>query len=227
MKHFKDLELKQRNEITSLLLKRDFKGFEEKLIAYTYFSNKTSYLLNKILFKIKIFLSKSALNAFEKTVNENITYLVDEIISHEVSGISSSLTPRISIEVLEYLFSKYKFNISIDTAFQSIRLTNNSVMGLILKEFDINVQNEDGETFLHKAATIQYTGACSFHPLEDPKTIDMPHSDDPEKIKTILQYNPDITMKNNDGKTALDRAEEFENYRVLEILENYQQRSIK
>lgn len=93
---------------------------------------------------------------------------------------------------------------------------------LLSKIDSINIQDEDGNTPLHLASKIRYTQAYSFNAGEHvPKPWELPNSDDPEKVEMILSFHPNADLKNNDGKTPIQLAHEYKNYRVEKLLSDF------
>jgi len=193
------LEYKQIYPITQALLKGQFEQFEKEKEPY-------------------------------KIPTEEIIDMLYKIIYDETHGMTSYLTPRISTEVLEYLEKNYHidFNNKYEILFKAINCTNNEVIQWLLNKIDnINIQDKNGNTPLHLASKIRYTVACSFNAIEHvPKPWELPNSDNPDKVKIILLFNPNVHVKNNDGKTPIQLARDYSNYRVEKLLNDFMRKNV-
>lgn len=70
---------------------------------------------------------------------------------------------------------------------------------LLEKWADVNIQNEEGNTMI--------MDEISFH--------------NTYMVKTLLKYNPDLNIKNNNWKTAIDIAKEHNYQDILDLLNSY------
>lgn len=179
----------------------------------------------------KLFLGQD-FTLFEKKIEElelsknDIVKILEEAIYHETHGFGSYLTPRILPIHFEYVQNKYLPKLAKERllAFEALRLTNDDVIKWFLDNgFEINTQDEKGNTLLHIAAALRYTSAHSFNATDYdvPKPWELPNNDDPQKMKLLLNYEPDISIKNHAGLTPLDVAKNYDNYRVLKLLEDF------
>ncbi|MBN2767492.1 MAG: hypothetical protein JXQ68_00155 [Campylobacterales bacterium] len=193
MKTFEDLDYKIRSDIKKPLIEGNFALFEEKLKV-------------------------------QKLKKDALTEILESLIYDETHGFTFYLTPSISPAIFEYS-KRYLPHLVQDAtlAFEALHLTNNDVIKWFLDEgFNINTQDEESNTLTHIAASLRYTSAHSFNAADYdvPKPWELPNNDDPEKMKLLLSYRPNITIKNNAGLTPLDIAKNYDNYRVLKLLED-------
>lgn len=194
MKTFEDLDYKIRSDIKKPLIEGNFALFEEKL--------KTQRLKKDALAEI-----------------------LESLIYDETHGFTSYVTPSISPAIFEY-GKKYLPHLAQDAtlAFEAVHLTNNDVIKWFLEEgFNIDTQDEEGNTLTHSVASLRYTSAHSFNATDYdvPKPWELPNNDDPKKMELLLSYEPDISIKNHAGLTPLDVAKNYDNYRVLKLLEDF------
>ncbi len=178
--------------------------------------------------RVRNSLLRSDFKTYEKEVKpfnftkKDIVELLYELFDDEIKGITSYLTPRVSIEVLAYLQKAYNLEYKNypNIYFVAISSTNNKLIDWLLnKGFDINTQNKEGNTLLHIASSIRYAPAYSFNATKSlQKPWELPNSDDPDKVSTILKYHPNLNQKNNNNKTAQEEAQEHGNYRVVKLL---------
>ncbi len=193
MKKFEDLDYEIRNDIKKPLMRGDFALFEEKLK--------------------------------EQKLKENtLVEILKSLIYDETHGFTSYLTPSISSAIFEYGKKHLPALAQNATlAFETLHLTNNDIIKWFLDEgFNIDTQDEEGNTLLHRAASLRYTSAHSFNATDYdvPKPWELPNNDDPKKMELLLSYEPDISIKNHAGLTPLDVARDYDNYRVLKLLED-------
>lgn len=156
---------------------------------------------------------------------DDILQLITQLITDETHGFTSYLTPSLSVEVLYYLEAKFFLDFSLqgEMLFEAISLNDNTIIKWFLERIpDINIQDEDGNTPLHVASKLRYSEAYSFHATDfATKPWELTSSDAPQKVEIILSLNPNPHLKNKEGKTALDVANENKNYLVAKVLSDF------
>ena len=163
---------------------------------------KVSQKKNK--FKLENIGSSTELEIIEKLVETNKINLNDPLtLSYLLSlTIKPKKTSTNNINLLLYLykfFSKRNENIFKEFAFQASELGKEKILKIILEnKFNINSQNELGETLLHVAIA----------------------KSDIKLINLLLKYSPNKNIKTyNDNLTVFDYALTQENSSIISLLE--------
>ena len=163
---------------------------------------KVSQKKNK--FKLENIGSSTELEIIEKLVETNKINLNDPLtLSYLLSlTIKPKKTSTNNINLLLYLykfFSKRNENIFKEFAFQASELGKEKILKIILENnFNINSQNELGETLLHVAIA----------------------KSDIKLINLLLKYSPNKNIKTyNDNLTVFDYALTQENSSIISLLE--------
>ena len=163
---------------------------------------KVSQKKNK--FKLENIGSSTELEIIEKLVETNKINLNDPLtLSYLLSlTIKPKKTSTNNINLLLYLykfFSKRNENIFKEFAFQASELGKEKILKIILEnKFNINYQNELGETLLHVAIA----------------------KSDIKLINLLLKYSPNKNIKTyNDNLTVFDYALTQENSSIISLLE--------
>ena len=163
---------------------------------------KVSQKKNK--FKLENIGSSTELEIIEKLVETNKINLNDPLtLSYLLSlTIKPKKTSTNNINLLLYLykfFSKRNENIFKEFAFQASELGKEKILKIILEnKFNINSQNELGETLLHVAIA----------------------KSDIKLINLLLKYSPNKDIKTyNDNLTVFDYALTQENSSIISLLE--------
>ena len=163
---------------------------------------KVSQKKNK--FKLENIGSSTELEIIEKLVETNKINLNDPLtLSYLLSlTIKPKKTSTNNINLLLYLykfFSKRNENIFKEFAFQASELGKEKILKIILENnFNINSQNELGETLLHVAIA----------------------KSDIKLINLLLKYSPNKDIKTyNDNLTVFDYALTQENSSIISLLE--------
>ena len=159
---------------------------------------------NKNKFKLENIGSSTELEIIEKLVETNKINLNDPLtLSYLLSlTIKPKKTSTNNINLLLYLykfFSKRNENIFKEFAFQASELGKEKILKIILENnFNINSQNELGETLLHVAIA----------------------KSDIKLINLLLKYSPNKDIKTyNDNLTVFDYALTQENSSIISLLE--------
>ena len=159
---------------------------------------------NKNKFKLENIGSSTELEIIEKLVETNKINLNDPLtLSYLLSlTIKPKKTSTNNINLLLYLykfFSKRNENIFKEFAFQASELGKEKILKIILENnFNINSQNELGETLLHVAIA----------------------KSDIKLINLLLKYSPNKNIKTyNDNLTVFDYALTQENSSIISLLE--------
>ena len=160
------------------------------------FKNKNKFYLENIKSTTELEVIQKLIETNKININEpsSLTYLLSLIIK-------SKKTSKNNINLLLYLlkfFSKKNENIFKEFTFQACKLSKDKILKTILdKNFDINSQNEIGETLLHVSIA----------------------KSDIKIIKLLLEYSPDQNIKTfKDKLSVIDYAFEQDNTSIITLL---------
>ena len=169
------------------------------------FKNKNKFYLENIKSTTELELIQKLIETNKININESssLTYLLSLIIKPKK-------TSKNNINLLLYLlkfFSKKNENIFKEFTFQACKLSKDKILKTILdKNFDINSQNEIGETLLHVSIA----------------------KSDIKIIKLLLEYSPDQNIKTfKDKLSVIDYAFEQDNTSIITLLKKGNQEKKK